>query len=282
MQEVVRHFILDFAGEAARYLIFAGTTFSLFWIIFRRRLLHRFIQKKFPPRSRIIKEFLYSMSSIAIFSLIGVAVFIAVKNGYGQLYRDIDTYGWPYFFLSIVLAILLHDTYFYWTHRLMHHPAIFRLVHLVHHRSTNPSPWAAYAFHPFEAVIQGLIGPLIVFLMPIHVYALLAFAVYQITYNVFGHLSFELFPRGFTRSFMFWHNSTTHHNMHHKYFHCNYSLYFNWWDRLMKTLHPRYDEVFDEVTGRQPVTSGSAQHGGSEEKIERAVPLLPLTSSAAD
>ena len=51
--------------------------------------------------------------------------------------------------------ILLHDTYFYWAHRAMHHPKIYRHVHLVHHLSQNPSPWAAFAFHPFEAVIEA-------------------------------------------------------------------------------------------------------------------------------
>ncbi len=253
MQEAFKHFLIDFLGESLRYLIFAGTTFLLFWVIFRRRLLHRLIQRKFPEASNLRREFFFSMSSVTIFSLIGVGVFFGIKNGYGQMYFNISEYGWLYFFLSIVLCVLIHDAYFYFTHRLMHHPAIFRRVHLVHHRSTNPSPWAAYAFHPLEAVIQGLIGPLLVLLIPIHPIALLSFAIFQITYNVFGHLSFELFPKGFTKSFLFWHNSTTHHNMHHKFFDCHYSIYFNWWDRLFGTMHPKYDEMFEEVTGREPL-----------------------------
>ena len=255
MVEILKHFLADFAGEALRYVIFAGTTFIIFWVVFRQRLLHRFIQKKFPSKDRLRKEFLNSLSSTAIFALIGIGVYFGIKNGYGQMYKEIGEYGWPYFFLSIVLAIVLHDTYFYWTHRMMHHPAIFRHVHLVHHKSTNPSPWAAYSFHPIEAFIQGFIGPLIILLIPIHLYGLLAFAIYQITLNVFGHLSFELFPKGFTKSFMFWHNSTTHHNMHHKYFNCHYSIYFNWWDRIMGTMHPKYDETFEEVTHREPISA---------------------------
>ncbi len=268
MLELIKHFAVDFTGEALRYVIFAGTTFLIFWVAFRQRLMHRFIQKKFPAKERLWKEFLYSMSSITIFSLIGVGVYFGIKNGYGQMYKDIDEYGLPYFFLSIALAILLHDTYFYWTHRMMHHPAVFRHVHLVHHKSTNPSPWAAYSFHPFEAFIQGLIGPLIVLLIPIHLYGLLAFAIYQITYNVFGHLSFELFTKGFTKSFMFWHNTTTHHNMHHKYFNCHYSIYFNWWDRIMGTMHPKYDETFEEVTHREPISALHVNSRGELSEVE--------------
>jgi sterol desaturase/sphingolipid hydroxylase (fatty acid hydroxylase superfamily) len=34
----------------------------------------------------------------------------------------------------------------------MHDRRLFRLVHRVHHRSHDPSPWAAYAFGPIEAL----------------------------------------------------------------------------------------------------------------------------------
>lgn len=259
LEELLKHYAIDFAGESIRYIVFAGITFLLFWVLFRKRLAHRMIQRKYSTRERLTKEFLYSMSSIAIFSLIGTCVFIAVKNGYGQLYFDIHARGWGYFFISILLAILIHDAYFYFTHRLMHHPALFKHVHLVHHLSTNPSPWAAYSFHPFEAIIQGLIGPLLIFLLPLHVYALLAFAIFQITYNVLGHSSIELLPAGFTRSMMFWHNTPTHHNMHHKFFNCNYCIYFNWWDRIFHTLHPNYDATFEEVTGRAPAKNFASE-----------------------
>jgi len=46
----------------------------------------------------------------------------------------------------------------------MHHKKLFRWFHLVHHQSTNPSPWAAYAFHPLEAVVEA--GIIAVFFLP--------------------------------------------------------------------------------------------------------------------
>jgi lathosterol oxidase len=65
-------------------------------------------------------------------------------------------------------------------------------------------------------------------------------------------LGFELFPSGFTTNKLTrWHNTSTHHNMHHKYFSCNYSLYFNVWDRLMGTNHAKYEETFEEVCERR-------------------------------
>lgn len=69
--------------------------------------------------------------------------------------------------------------------------------------------------------------------------------------NVLGHLGYELYPKGFTQSkWTFWNNTSTHHNMHHRYVHCNYGLYFNWWDRAFKTNHSHYHERYEEITAR--------------------------------
>ena len=104
----------------------------------------------------------YSMITLAIFSMVGVLVIASPLHQFNLVYDEIATYGWGYWGLSIVLMIFLHDTYFYWMHRFMHHPKLFKYFHLIHHKSTNPSPWAAYAFHPLEAVIEASIIFLIV------------------------------------------------------------------------------------------------------------------------
>ena len=54
---------------------------------------------------------------------------------------------------------LMHRRAFYWMHRFMHLPGIFKAVHKVHHLSHNPSPWAAFSFHPLEAIIEAGILP---------------------------------------------------------------------------------------------------------------------------
>lgn len=151
----------------------------------------------------------------------------------------------------------------------MHHPKIFRHVHLVHHRSTNPSPWAAYSFHPLEAVIEAGIFVLIVFTIPAHVSALLVFLVYMIVRNVLGHLGIEFLPKRFLKNRWFnWHTTTTHHDLHHKSFDHNYGLYFTWWDRWFGTEHPAYEQVFEEVTSRPKDASEASK------AILKTLPLL--------
>ena len=146
---------------------------------------------------------------------------------------------------------LIHDAYFYWTHRIMHHKSLFNIMHLVHHKSTNPSPWAAYAFHPLEAIIEQGIFVVFLFTLPIHKSHLGIFFLLSILYNIYGHLGWELYPKGFSKHFIGkWINTSVNHNQHHKYFKGNYGLYFLFWDRLMGTIRADYDEAFEEIKNR--------------------------------
>jgi sterol desaturase/sphingolipid hydroxylase (fatty acid hydroxylase superfamily) len=171
---------------------------------------------------------------------------------YTQTYFKIEQYGTWYFLFSIVLMLLVHDTYFYWTHRMMHHPAVYRWMHKVHHLSTNPSPWAAMAFHPTEAVVEALVIAVIAFSFPVHPLAIGIFLLIMMVYNVYGHLGYELYPKSFSGTIIGkWINTSVSHNQHHQYFTGNYGLYFLWWDRWMGTLREDYDEQFEEVKSRK-------------------------------
>ena len=71
--------------------------------------------------------------------------------------------------------------------------------------------------------------------------AALLWLIYMIVINVWGHLGYELMPAGFRHHWLMrWHNTTTHHDMHHRHVNANFSLYFNFWDRVMRTNHPDY------------------------------------------
>ena len=236
---------------ALRYLAMAGIAWLLGYVLFRNRWIHRKIIAHFPPRSEVRREFRYSLLSVAIFGLIGALTIFAARQGWTQVYWRIGQHGWPWFWLSIVCCIFLHDTWFYWTHRLMHHPRLFKLFHKVHHLSTNPSPWASYSFSPLEAVVQASIFPVAALVMPIHPYAFLIFMTWQITYNVLGHTGYEYHPGWLMRTpLKHLLNTPTNHIMHHEKIRGNYGLYFNIWDRLMGTNHPEYEIRFMEVATR--------------------------------
>jgi sterol desaturase/sphingolipid hydroxylase (fatty acid hydroxylase superfamily) len=232
-----------------RYLVIAGLAFSVWYGWRRRRDHYKKIQQRFPTRTDYVREIAYSFLTFAVFAAVAVLVVAGPLRQYTQIYGDIGEFGWGYFCFSVLLMIVVHDTYFYWAHRAMHHPRIFRYVHLTHHRSTNPSPWAAFAFHPLEAVAEAGIIFFIAFLFPVHASALLLFLVFMTVYNVYGHLGWELFPNGFDRHGLGqWFNTSVNHNMHHEHFDANYGLYFTWWDKLMGSTHPDYHQTFERIT----------------------------------
>lgn len=249
--------VIIFIVTAVRSLGLMVPAYLVFWKFLRTRLHHRRIQQRFPAAFRMWNEFKWSLSTFVIFTILGIVMYLLFRDGYTRHYDRISDYGWPYFFVSVAIMILVHDAYFYWTHRLLHLKPLFRHVHRVHHESVNPSPWAAFSFHPVEAVIAFGIIPLIAFGMPFHVLAVKLFLVYMTALNVLGHLGYEIFPRGFTRHWLVrWHNTSTHHNMHHRRVHCNYGLYFNWWDRALGTNHEAYHETFEAVTSRPAPARG--------------------------
>lgn len=241
-----------------RYVLIALLGYLVFYVIKRKAWQYRRIQFRFPAANDYAREVGYSLVTAVIFTVIGYLTFMTPFRDLTMVYTSIGEYGIIYFIASILLLLLFHDTYFYWTHRAMHHPAIFKWAHHTHHKSTNPSPWAAMAFHPWEAVVEALYASLIVLVIPVHPLAIFIWLLIMMTYNVYGHLGYELYPGGFSRSRIGrWINTSVNHNQHHQYFKGNYGLYFLWWDRWMGTLRTDYDEAFLKATrlADKPVVS---------------------------
>jgi sterol desaturase/sphingolipid hydroxylase (fatty acid hydroxylase superfamily) len=260
MPEPLRIWLVSFTVDLARYLLAAGPAFLIFLVWGRRRFEHRSILGARPKLAKMLHDVRWSLSTVVLFSLVAVGVYYGARSGILRRYAEIGEHGWGWFALSIVILIVLQDTYFYWTHRAMHTRLLFKHVHRTHHVSTNPSPWTAYAFSPIEALVHAAFVPLVWFSLPLHEAAVFVFLAFMIVRNVLGHLSIELYPRGFTKSrFWRWHTTTTHHAMHHARFTSNFGLYFTFWDELMGTTHPAYSAAFERLTARErPDTRGQA------------------------
>ena len=235
-----------------RYFIVAGIAFLIFYVLLKQVLSSKKIQQRFPKYSDYLREIGYSTLTIFIFGFVPV-FFIYNENvsKYTLLYKNLDDYGWFYFWSVFPIMLFLHDTYFYWMHRMMHHKNLFKLFHLVHHQSTNPSPGAAYAFHPLEAIIEAGILVVFLFALPMHRLHFFLFFMFMILYNVYGHLGWELYPKNFNKTKIGrWINTSVCHNQHHQFFKGNYGLYFLIWDRWMGTLREDYDTQFEKVKAR--------------------------------
>ena len=237
-----------FAFTLLRYFVLAGIPFIIVYVAFFHRFGRSKIQGRNATKKDFFREILHSSTSSIVLSGIAAILFFTPARSYTQLYTDLSQYPIWWVPVSIVLSLVIHDTYFYWMHRLLHHKRIFRFTHLLHHRSVNPSPWSAYSFHVFEAVAEGAIIIILALVMPLHPFSVIAFSVISLMINVYGHLGFEIMPRSLRNSFLFnIINTSVYHNLHHSKFRGNYGLYFRWWDKLMGTENPDYTREYDRI-----------------------------------
>jgi Delta7-sterol 5-desaturase len=220
-----------------RYFILTGLTYLLFYKIFSLKVVHLKIQQAFPKLKDYVREIIHSLLTILIYAGYGLLIFDADFKKWTKIYDNIHDYSISYLLFSLVLAIFIHDTYFYFMHRALHHRKLFRRVHLVHHKSTNPNPFTAYSFHPSEAIFEGAVILIIVFAIPIHLISFALFMSVSILFNIYAHLGYELIPKRFANSYLGqWINTSKNHNLHHENSINNYGLYFTFWDRIFNTL----------------------------------------------
>jgi len=186
---------------------------------------------------QIRREVGWSLASAAIYGIpAGVVAWGWQERGWTQIYTGWSDFPLWYLPLAPLLYLLLHDTWFYWTHRLMHRPRWFRRMHAVHHESRPPTAWAAMSFHPLEALSGAFVIPALVFVIPVHVAMLGLVLAVMTVMGVTNHMGWEMFPRAFVHSRAGnWVITASHHHRHHEAYRCNFGLYFRHWDHLCKT-----------------------------------------------
>jgi len=238
-------FILFFAVIIGRYLLMAGLFYGAFYIWFPGKWHKRkLVNKPFKP-GQLKKEVRWSTLTAVIFALTGVITLWLWQNGHTEVYTYIVRYGWWYLPVSLVLSILIQESYYYWIHRLMHYPPIFRIVHKVHHDSNITSPFTAFSFHPLEGILQAIILPLTLIVLPMHPYVILLQLTLMTFSSVINHLNIEIYPDNFHKHAIGkWIIGATHHSLHHRQFKYNFGLYFTFWDKLTKTESPVYEQMF--------------------------------------
>jgi sterol desaturase/sphingolipid hydroxylase (fatty acid hydroxylase superfamily) len=238
--------IVLFGAILGRYFLIAGGAYWLFYAVLGESLSQRTLRLRPPKRWAIRWDIGLATSSAAIFAVSAVLVLFAYDRGWTQLYGDLKISDLWYLITSFGLVLLLQDAYFYFLHRLLHWPKLFKLMHQGHHRSGDPTPWTSFAFDPAEAVFQTLFILGVICVIPLHFMTLIAILITMTVWTVFNHLGFELCPASFSQHWLSkWLIGSTHHSIHHRKYTLHYGLYFTFWDRLLGTHDPAYDHEFD-------------------------------------
>lgn len=241
--------ILMFIIITARYFLIAGLFHLWFYILKKDNFKNKSLSKKNAGKKQYYREVKWSIITSIIFAVAGSLTAIVWQHNYTSLYTDINKYPLWYLPVSLLISMLIHETYYYWLHRWMHQPKVFKLLHKVHHDSNTTSAWTAFSFHPLEGLLQAIILPLTLIIVPMHIYVLLFQLTIMTFSSVINHLEIETYPANFHRHFIGrWIIGATHHSLHHKQFRYNFGLYFTFWDKWIKTESPKFTTLFKEKT----------------------------------
>ncbi len=170
-------------------------------------------------------------SGVFFWTLYEVILFWALANGYVPMLTWAAN---PVWFVALFLLMPLWESfYFYWIHRMIHHPLLYQRIHALHHRNINVGPWSGLSMHPGEHAIYlaSVFIHLLVGAHPLHIlYHLQYFTLTAVT----THTGFEgLLMRDKNRL----HLGTFHHQLHHRYVECNYGGLEMPWDKWFGSFH---------------------------------------------
>ncbi len=158
-------------------------------------------------------------------------IYWAMANDY------VPTVTWasaPVWFVLWMLFIpMWSGLHFYWVHRFEHHPKLYKHVHAVHHRNVNIGPWSGISNHWYENALY-FTTYFIHLIIPSHPLHLLFHTYFQQISPVLSHSGFEKLKAGETEAAR---AGDFFHQLHHRYFECNYGTSEIPFDKWFGTYH---------------------------------------------
>ncbi len=184
-------------------------------------------------------------SGVLIWSVYEILYFWLSANGHLPTFAISDHPVW--FVILFALIPLWSSMHFYWIHRFLHWPPLYRLAHALHHRNVNIGPWSGISMHPIEHVIY-LSSLLIHFVVVSHPLHFLFHTYYQTAGATISHSGFEgLKVRGEKRVEL----GVFFHQLHHKHFKCNYGTIEMPWDRWFGSFHDGSEAATKRIRKRR-------------------------------
>jgi sterol desaturase/sphingolipid hydroxylase (fatty acid hydroxylase superfamily) len=236
--------VQSFFAQALGYFAVVGAVYLVVW----RWGRERFAAARIPsPRRVDAKQLRREVGHTFVTLIAGTtsagAVMALHASGLTKLSDTPASAAWVA--VWVVGGVLFNDAWFYAWHRLLHHPRLFRHIHVVHHRSLDVNPFTSYSFHAIEAVLLGAwIVPAAV-LLPIPITAIGALQGIGLANNVMAHLGYEFLPAWIVKvPLLRFTNTATFHSLHHTRSRGNFGLHTRLWDRLFGTEIADYERVF--------------------------------------
>ena len=154
----------------------------------------------------------------------------------------------PVWFVLLFIVIRFWQSFhFYWIHRLIHIPWLFKNVHYLHHRNVNVGPWSGLSMHPVEHMFYYS-GILIHFILPSHPLHVI-FHLFALNLGaIFSHAGFDKLLIKDKEAIK---AGSFHHQLHHRYFECNYGSEEMPLDRWFGSFHDGTPEATKRIRARK-------------------------------
>lgn len=257
MESGFSKYLTEFSASIWNYLLYCGAAYLLFHLALRKWLVRRKITQRPTGYKAPFYEVLRATLSILLgrVPLVLAIAYLAHEKLIPSklIYLDVSKYGWLYFVATIIFDLLLFDLWFYLSHRFLLHSRLgYKYIHIVHHYSVDPTPFARNSVHPVESVLNGIFHILPVFLMPHHPLAILIATQLKGLVGIMGHLGYEIYWQGFTRHWLGRYFVTpVHHHLHHaRSVKTNFSFLINY-DFIFGTQNRDYHDAFEATVTRK-------------------------------
>ena len=247
-------------NAAAIFVMYGSVEF--FYYVKRRQGTRFKFNGKFPAdkpsdvfwfKSQNIDNVLRSfLIGIPCWTLVEVLMLWAFANGYCPWLAWSEH---PIYLVALtLLAPVIHEVHFFFIHRAIHTPLLYKWVHSIHHNSINPSPWSSHSMHPVETLIYHSVAlwHLVIPSNPI-------VALFQLHIAGFGALNGHI---GFDKLELAGDSTLDSHAyahyLHHKYFEVNYGgeglvpldRWFGTWHDGSKAGDAQMDARFEKKRAR--------------------------------
>jgi len=184
-------------------------------------------------------------SGVLQVTVLQVLVMWLMANGYVP---TINLTSNPILFIAGLMLLPIWSAFhFYWVHRLLHVPFLYKRVHALHHRNVNIGPWSGLSMHPVEHLLY-LSSLLIHCVIPSHPIHLYFHVIYLAPGAAMTHTGYEDLLIKDKRKLAL---GTFYHQLHHRYYECNYGNQEMPWDRWFGTFHDGSDEGTKETRSRK-------------------------------
>lgn len=227
----IRNFLLLLAVAGGLHLYFYRWKRQRMELKFDAREL---MQKgrAFTFNNQVLDNMFWSLASgVAFWTGYEALMFWAMANGHAPVLAWADNPIW--FAALFFLTPIWISFHFYWIHRLIHWPPLYKAVHSLHHRNTNVGPWSGLSMHPVEHLLF-FSSILVHWLLAAHPMHILFHMQHQALTAATSHAGFEgLLVKDKNRLAL----GTFHHQMHHRYFDCNYGNLEMPWDKWFGSFH---------------------------------------------